>query len=84
MDMKTSPLAQLNDRTLLKTDALVGGQWVKGEARFAVHDPATGQKLADVPNLGVNEAEQAIAAASAAWPRWRSKTAKERSILMRR
>jgi succinate-semialdehyde dehydrogenase / glutarate-semialdehyde dehydrogenase len=84
MDMKTSPLAQLNDRTLLKTDALVGGQWVKGEARFAVHDPATGQKLADVPNLGVNEAEQAIAAASAAWPGWRSKTAKERSILMRR
>lgn len=84
MDMKTSPLALLNDPTLLKTDALVGGQWLKGDARFAVHDPATGLKLADVPNLGAKEAEQAIAAANAAWPAWRSKSAKERSILMRK
>src|SRR5690348_7593400 len=83
MDMKTSPLAQLTDATLLKTDALVGGQWMKGEARFAVHVLDTGQRLADVPNLGVNEAEQAIAAANAAWPAWRGKTGKERSIVMR-
>ena len=84
MDMKTSPLAQLKDPTLLKTDALVGGEWMKGAARFAVHDPATGQKLADVANLGPAEAEQAIAAADKAWPAWRSKTAKERSILLRK
>lgn len=84
MDTKTSPLSLLNDPTLLKTDALIGGEWVKGEARFAVHDPATGAKLADVPNLGVNEAERAIAAAEKAWPAWRAKTAKERSALMRR
>ena len=44
MDMKTSPLAQLNDPSLLKTDALINGQWVGGSSRFAVHDPATGQK----------------------------------------
>lgn len=84
MDTKTSPLSLLNDPTLLKTDALIGGEWVKGEARFAVHDPATGAMLADVPNLGVNEAERAIAAAEKAWPAWRAKTAKERSALMRR
>ncbi|HZN46828.1 MAG TPA: NAD-dependent succinate-semialdehyde dehydrogenase [Ramlibacter sp.] len=84
MDMKTSPLSLLNDPTLLKTDALIDGRWVKGESRFAVHDPATGAKLAEVPNLGVNEAEQAIAAAHAAWPAWRGKTAKERSILLRK
>ena len=28
MDMKTSPLATLNDPTLLKTDALINGEWV--------------------------------------------------------
>lgn len=84
MDMKTSPLSLLNDPTLLKTDALIAGLWVKGDARFAVHDPATGAKLADVANLGVNEAEQAIAAADAAWPAWRGKTAKERSIVLRK
>ncbi|WBY01554.1 NAD-dependent succinate-semialdehyde dehydrogenase [Ramlibacter tataouinensis] len=84
MDMKTSPLAQLKDPSLLKTDALVGGHWVKGAARFDVHDPATGAKLADVANLGAAEAQQAIAAADAAWPAWRGKTAKERSGLMRK
>jgi succinate-semialdehyde dehydrogenase / glutarate-semialdehyde dehydrogenase len=84
MDMKTSPLALLKDPTLLKTDALIDGQWVKGESRFAVFDPANGNKLAEVPNLGVNEAEQAIAAANAAWPAWRNKTAKERSIILRK
>jgi succinate-semialdehyde dehydrogenase / glutarate-semialdehyde dehydrogenase len=84
MDMKTSPLALLKDGSLLKTDSLIDGQWVKGAARFDVHDPATGQKLADVANLGPKEAEQAIAAANAAWPAWRSKTAKERSIVLRK
>ena len=49
MDMKTSPLAQLKDPTLLKTDGLIGGEWVKGSARFDVHDPATGQNWPTSP-----------------------------------
>ncbi|MEO5606254.1 MAG: NAD-dependent succinate-semialdehyde dehydrogenase [Polaromonas sp.] len=84
MDMKTSPLSLLKDPTLLKTDALVNGQWVPGSNRFDVLDPATGHKLADVANLGPLDAEAAIAAANAAWPAWRTKTAKERSILLRK
>jgi succinate-semialdehyde dehydrogenase/glutarate-semialdehyde dehydrogenase len=84
MDMKTSPLALLNDPSLLKTDGLIDGQWVSGPSRFEVLDPATGLKLADVANLGPLEAEQAIAAANAAWPAWRGKTAKERCNLMRK
>lgn len=84
MDMKTSPLSLLKDPTLLKTDALINGRWVGSSSRFAVHDPATGTKLAEVPNLGEKEAEQAIAAANAAWPGWRSRTAKERSNILRK
>lgn len=84
MDMKTSPLALLKDPTLLKTDGLIDGQWVKGGARFDVHDPATGHRLADVANLGPADAEAAIAAADRAWPAWRGKTAKERSIILRK
>ena len=84
MDMKTSPLALLNDPSLLKTDGLINGQWISGDARFAVHDPSNGQLLAQVANLGPAHAKQAIAAANAAWPAWRNKTAKERSIIMRR
>jgi succinate-semialdehyde dehydrogenase/glutarate-semialdehyde dehydrogenase len=86
MDMKASPLAQLKDPSLLKTDALINGQWVKGSAaaRFDVQDPATGQKLADVANLGPSDAETAVKAANAAWPAWRAKTGKERSIILRK
>ena len=82
--MTTSPLSLLKDPSLLKTDALVNGQWVSGASRFAVTDPATGAHLADVANLGAADAEAAIAAANAAWPAWRSKTAKERSIILRK
>jgi len=84
MDMKTSPLALLKDPTLLKTDALINGEWLQGSSRFDVHDPSTGLKLADVANLGPNEAEQAIDAANAAWAGWRTKTGKERSIILRK
>jgi succinate-semialdehyde dehydrogenase/glutarate-semialdehyde dehydrogenase len=84
MDMKASPLSLLKDSSLLKTDALLNGMWLKGDSRFDVLDPATGLKLADVPNLGAADAEAAIAAANAAWPAWRNKTAKERSIILRK
>jgi succinate-semialdehyde dehydrogenase/glutarate-semialdehyde dehydrogenase len=84
MDMKTSPLAQLKDPTLLKTDGLIDGKWVAGNSRFDVLDPATGLKLADVANLGPKDAEAAIAAANAAWPAWKGKTAKERSVILRK
>jgi succinate-semialdehyde dehydrogenase/glutarate-semialdehyde dehydrogenase len=84
MNTPSSPLSLLNDPSLLKTDALIDGQWIAGPSRFAVHDPATGALLANVANLGPQDAQAAIAAANAAWPAWRSKTAKERSILLRK
>jgi succinate-semialdehyde dehydrogenase/glutarate-semialdehyde dehydrogenase len=82
--MTTTVLDQLKDPSLLKTNGLINGQWVAGSQRFAVHDPATGHKLADVANLGAADAQAAIDAAQAAWPAWRSKTAKERSNILRK
>ena len=82
--MTTSPLALLNDPSLLKTDALINGQWVAGSSRFDITDPATGAVLTSVANLGPAETEAAIAAANAAWPAWKAKTAKERSIILRK
>ena len=80
----TSPLDRLQDPTLLKTDAFINGKWVAGSSRFDVHDPATGLKLADVACLGANDAEAAIAAANSAWQGWKTRTAKERSLILRR
>ncbi len=85
MDTPSSPLAGLNDPALLKTEGLVGGQWVTARdtsARFAVTDPATGQVLAAVANLGAVDAAAAISAAAKAWPAWRARSAKERAAVM--
>ena len=82
--MTDSPLQALQDRALLKTAAYINGAWVETPAQFTVHDPATGQELARVANLGAAEAGQAIAAANASWPAWRDRTAKERATVLMR
>jgi succinate-semialdehyde dehydrogenase / glutarate-semialdehyde dehydrogenase len=82
MTTTTSAFALLKDPTLLKTDALINGVWVKGTARFDITDPSNGNKIADVANLGTADAEAAIKAANAALPAWRSKTGKERHAIL--
>ena len=80
-----SPLSTLQDPTLLKTQALIDGQWVEAtdtSHRFDVTDPATGAHLASVPNLGAAETEAAIAAANRAWPAWAQLPAKARSAIL--
>jgi len=84
MHANPSPLSLLKDPSLFKTDALINGQWVAGSSRFDVLDPATGEKLADVANMGPQDAQAAITAANAAWPVWKAKTGKERSIILRK
>ena len=82
MNRPTSPLGRLDDATLIKTDALIDGTWVASATRFAVDDPATGERLADVANLGAAEADAAIAAAARAWPAGRSLAAKARGAIL--
>lgn len=82
MNTTTSPLALLQDPSLLKNHALIDGEWVDAPERFAVTDPATGQVLAEVANLGAAQTEAAIAAANRAWPAWRALTAKARAAIM--
>ena len=82
MNHPPSPLGRLDDASLIKTDALIDGAWVGSAARFGVDDPATGERLADVANLGAAEADAAIAAAARAWPAWRSLTAKARGAIL--
>ncbi len=76
----------LKDAQLLKTSAYVDGAWLdaEGDACFAVDDPATGQVIAEVANLGASEAARAIEAARVAFPLWSKKTGKERAGVMRK
>ena len=77
---------RLEDLNLLRTQCLIGGAWcgAEGGATFPVGNPANGELLAEVPDMGAGETRRAIAAADAAWPAWRNRTAKERSAVLRK
>jgi len=76
----------LSDAPLLREQCLIDGRWVGATdgATTPVDNPATGATIAHVPKMGATETRQAIAAAERALPAWRARTAKERSVLMRR
>nr|WP_245559243.1 NAD-dependent succinate-semialdehyde dehydrogenase [Chitiniphilus shinanonensis] len=63
---------------------MIDGRWHATAARFAVHDPATGEILARVARCGRDETRAAIAAAEAALPNWRATPAKSRAAVLRR
>jgi succinate-semialdehyde dehydrogenase/glutarate-semialdehyde dehydrogenase len=77
---------ELKDAKLLRERAYVAGDWSPAEsgATFAVRNPASGQIIANVPDMGVTETRRAIAAADAAWPAWRGLTAKQRAAILRK
>ena len=74
---------RLKDPSLLKDRSFIGGNWV-GTPKLAVTNPATGAVLGSVPDLGKEEAEQAIAAAYDAFPSWSRRPAKDRAAILRR
>lgn len=77
---------QLRDPDLFRQQAFICGAWIDADtaATVAVYDPASGEKLAEVPDMGAIETRRAIAAAEAAWPAWRELTAKQRSAILRK
>ena len=77
---------KLKDQGLLRHQCLIGGEWVSadGGGTVAVKNPASGEKLGTIPNMGGAETKRAIAAASAALPAWGARTAKDRAVLLRR
>jgi succinate-semialdehyde dehydrogenase/glutarate-semialdehyde dehydrogenase len=75
----------LANRQLLRSTAKIGQNWSAADdgATLAVFNPASGQKLGEVPCCGAAETRRAIAAANAAWPAWRALTARQRGQLLR-
>ena len=79
-------MIKLNDSTLFRQQAYVDGAWCAADSQqtLAVNDPATGDKLGTIPNMGAAETRRAIAAAHLAQPSWRARTAGERSRILRK
>lgn len=71
---------------LLRERGFINGNWVQagsGET-FPVVNPANGEHLANVPDMGADDTRRAIDHAAAAWPAWRSTVAKERANILRK
>src|SRR5580765_5938905 len=83
---KTAAPLALKDTKLFRQQCYINGKWVDADSgkTIDVNNPATGEILGTVPNLGAAETRRAIEAANAAWPAWRKKTAKERANILRK
>ena len=76
----------LADPSLLRDSLYIGGEWLKPAecTNLEVLNPATGMVVQTVPQGRRADAAAAIDAAEKALPDWSARTAKERSMLMRR
>ena len=77
----------LNDPSLLVEAALVGADWVgadDADTATTILNPATGEPVGRVPDLGAEDTQKAIEAARLAQKSWAAKTAKERANILRR
>jgi len=83
---KSAAALPLKDAGLLCQQCYIDGAWVNADSKktIEVTNPATGAVLGTVPNMGAGETRRAIAAADAAWPAWRARTAKERANILRK
>jgi succinate-semialdehyde dehydrogenase / glutarate-semialdehyde dehydrogenase len=76
----------LKDSTLLHRESFINNEWIASDSgkTFPVTNPATGDELARVADCGADETRRAIAAAEAALPEWRAKTATARAAILRK
>lgn len=77
----------LSDRSLLAAAAYVGGEWIveaSSGGTFAIDNPANGETVAVLPDLGVHETRIAVEAAFRAQKQWAALTGKERSGILRK
>lgn len=70
----------------IRSQGFIDGKWCDADngRTIAVTDPATGEEIATVPNMGADETARAIASADAALPAWRALTAAARAKILRK
>ena len=83
---QTDLQSMLKDPSLLCAKAYVAGEWIDADdgATFPVTNPARGDVLVNVADLGVAETRRAIEAANTTQKAWAARTGKERSAVLRR
>jgi succinate-semialdehyde dehydrogenase/glutarate-semialdehyde dehydrogenase len=77
--------SSLQQRDLVRTQAFINGEWIDSAdgAVISVENPATGEVIATVPDLGADAAQLAVEAAYAAYAKWSALTGKERALRLK-
>jgi succinate-semialdehyde dehydrogenase / glutarate-semialdehyde dehydrogenase len=77
---------QLKDMALLKNQGYIDGKWAGADSGrlFKVTNPANGETIVEVADMGAAETRRAIEAAARALPAWRARTGKDRAAVLRR
>ena len=76
-------MLNLKNKELFLERSFINGQFIDSTDKIDVFNPANGQKIGQIPDLGATETKDAIEAAQLAFEKWRKLTGKERSKLLR-
>ena len=77
---------KIKNKELFKEQCYIDGKWVNSSNNetIEVNNPATLEIVGNVPKCESEETKIAIEAANNSWKNWKWKTAKERSIILRK
>ncbi|EXD65925.1 succinate-semialdehyde dehydrogenase [NADP+] GabD [Acinetobacter baumannii 58452] len=77
-------MSSLQSTELFQQQAYINGQWLAAQsnATVPVSNPATGEEIGTIPNMGAAEATQAIEAAYTALQSWKALTAQNRADIL--
>ncbi len=77
---------ELNNKSLFKQECYIGGKWINSLSgkTIEVENPATQKTIGIVPKCEAKETKTAIESANNAFKDWKNKTAKERSIILKK
>ena len=76
----------ISNKELFKQQCFINGEWTNAlnKETIDVNNPASEEVIGNVPKCGKNETINAIKAARNSWDEWKSKTAKERSNIIKK
>jgi len=79
-------MSPIRDPSLLRSEAYIGGKWTASSTgkTFEIANPADATVVGSVADLEISQVRDAIDAAESAWPDWRTRTARDRAMLLMR
>ncbi|EMW7815573.1 TPA: succinate-semialdehyde dehydrogenase [Acinetobacter baumannii] len=77
-------MSSLQSTELFQQQVYINGQWLAAQsnATVPVSNPATGEEIGTIPNMGAAEATQAVEAAYTALQSWKALTAQNRADIL--